>query len=86
MDRMDALQAAVNVLSDNVRKLYQERTALGEWVPEKKVIEITGLSRSTLLALRNQGKLSQSSIAGKSVYYKLSDFKKLLERNKVELI
>jgi predicted DNA-binding transcriptional regulator AlpA len=86
MDRIDALQAAVNVLSENVRKLYQERSTLGEWVSEKKAMEITGLSRSTLLALRNQGKLSQSSIAGKSVYYKLSDFKKLLERNKVEIV
>ena len=56
----------------------------GEWIEEKEIIALTGLSRNTLLKLRQQGKITRSSLAGKTNYYKASDFKKLIDRNEKE--
>lgn len=85
IDKLDALQASVNIVAETLTKMQKEKTTFGEWVPEREAIGITGLSRATLLKLRNQGKLSSSSISGKHPYYRLSDFKKLLDKNEFEM-
>jgi hypothetical protein len=72
MEKVDALQASVNSIAEIVLKIQKEKIA------------VTGLSRSKLLELRKTGKVSSSSISGKKPYYKLSDFKKLLDKNEEE--
>ena len=54
---------------------------LGAWVSEKELIALTGLSRNTLLKLRQDGQITRSTISGKKNYYRLGDFKKLLDKN-----
>ena len=75
----------MNIIAEMLYKLQKERTTFGEWVPEKEVIAVTGLSRATLLKLRNAGKVTSSTISGKQLYYRLSDFKKLLDKNELEM-
>jgi hypothetical protein len=84
MEKVDALQASVNSIAEIVLKIQKEKITFGDWVQEKEVIAVTGLSRSKLLELRKTGKVSSSSISGKKPYYKLSDFKKLLDKNEEE--
>ena len=85
IDKLSALQASVNIISEQLQKLQKERTTFGEWVAEKEVIAVTGLSRATLLKLRNAGKVTSSTISGKQLYYRFSDFKKLLDKNELEM-
>ena len=54
---------------------------LDDWISEKQAIAVTGLSRGTLLKLCNEGKTIKSTLSGKSNFYRLSDFKSLLEKN-----
>jgi hypothetical protein len=75
----------VNTIAETLQKLQKEKAAFGDWVPESEAIAITGLSKSTLLNLRNSGKISSSTISGKQPYYRLSDFKKLLDKNEQEI-
>lgn len=84
VDKLDALQASVNILAEMVLKLQKDKTTFGEWVNEKEAMKITKLSRSTLLKLRREDKISSSFISGKTPYYKISDFKKLLDNNEQE--
>ena len=82
--KQDALQASLNTIADMLLKLQKEKATFGDWVSEKEAIKATGLSRSTLLKLRNEGKVTSSTISGKQNYYRLSDFKKLLDKNEFE--
>ena len=85
INKLDILQGSVNIIAETIAKMQKEKTTFGEWVPEREAIVITGLSKATLLKLRNQGKLSSSSISGKHPYYRLSEFKKLLDKNEFEM-
>lgn len=64
-----------------VRNDKRQQKIFGEWWPEKDVIAITGLSRNTLRNMVVQGRITRSSISGKSNYYRASDFKALLDEN-----
>ena len=85
VEKINTLQASVNIVAEMLLKMQKERISFGEWVSEKEIIAITGLSRSTLLKLRNEGKISSSTISGKRPYYRLSDLKALLNKNEQEM-
>ncbi len=77
----------IKKLEDKIDLLLMQKKKtelLGDWIEEKEVIAITGLSRNTLLKLRQEGHITRSSIAGKRNYYKASDFKKLMSKNEKE--
>jgi Mg2+ and Co2+ transporter CorA len=80
-DKLNALEASVNTIAEMLQK---EKIILGDWLSEKETIAATGLSRSTLLKLRKLGKISSSTITGKQLYYKKTDFIKLLNKNEQE--
>ena len=81
-ERLEALQTSVLQLQDMVALLTIENVKL-DWLNEKRTMSLTGLSRSTLLSLRKQGKLSSSSLATKAVFYRLSEIKRLLDKNEM---
>lgn len=83
-EKVEALQASVNSVAEMLTTMQKDRLTFGDWVPEHEVMTITGLSKATLLKLRNGGKLSSSTISGKQIYYRLSSIKKLLDRNEQE--
>ena len=73
----ETLKAALNILQ--FKKI--ENKELNGWVSEAEARRVTGLSRSQLLKMRKEGKLSESSLSVKTPWYKISDFIKLLEEN-----
>jgi len=81
---LKSLEAKIDLLTDAVSVQKKNKQLFGEWIEEKEVMAMTGLSRNTLLKLRNEGKIRRSTLAGKQNYYRLSDFKKLLDQNENE--
>jgi hypothetical protein len=53
---------------------------LAGWICEKKAMNLTGLSTSSLYRLRKSGKVRSSFIVGK-MFYMAQDFKQLLDTN-----
>jgi predicted DNA-binding transcriptional regulator AlpA len=68
-------------LIELIKREKKKEKLFGDWIHESEILELTGLSRNTLYNLYKEGKLKKSSISGKSNYYKMSDFKKLLNDN-----
>lgn len=78
------LERKIDLLTEAVGVQKKKDQLFGEWVEEKEVIIMTGLSRNTLFKLRQEGLITRSTLSGKQNYYRLSDFKKLLNRNENE--
>ena len=74
------LDAVKEILSNSLRR----EKLFGDWVSEKDLIQLTGYSRSALYLLWKQGLITKSSISGKANYYRMSDFKKLLDKNEYQ--
>jgi hypothetical protein len=81
---LKTLEEKIDLLTEAVKVQKKKDRLLSEWIEEKEVIAMTGLSRNTLLKLRNEGRITRSTLAGKQNYYRISDFKKLLDRNEIE--
>lgn len=84
LDYLKLLESKIDFLTDAVDMQKKRDKLMGEWVEEKVVMAMTGLSRNTLLRLRQQGHIIRSTLSGKSNFYRLSDFKKLLDKNEKE--
>ena len=83
LTRLGLLQRAVEHLTA-ILEAGKGKATLGDWISEAEAIGLTGLSRGTLLKLRNEGTISCSTLSGKSNFYRIGDFKKLLEKNEKE--
>jgi len=59
----------------------QTENMLGDWISEKDAIALSGLGRTRLYQLRMKGIITSSTLGGKAVFYRLSDFKVLLNKN-----
>lgn len=78
LEKMEAmLDAVVTEISQ------QQSNSIGDWVDEKTIKRITGLGKTTLYQLRKENKISYSTIAGKSVFYRISDFENILRQNEL---
>lgn len=81
IEEVRVLQYSIAELAALTKHERIKNKMFGEWISEKEAMQLTGLSRSSLFTLTKQGKLIKSSIAGKKNYYKLSDFKRILDEN-----
>jgi len=52
--------------------------ALDDWISQKQAEQLTGLSKSTLYAMRKQDLLTHSTFTGKEVFYRRSDLIRFL--------
>ncbi|TAH43648.1 MAG: DNA-binding protein [Bacteroidetes bacterium] len=75
------LEQKIDLILEALENQTKKEKLLGTWVSEKELMLMTGISRNTLLKLRQEGKITRSSISGKKNYYRLTDFKKLLDKN-----
>jgi hypothetical protein len=73
--------AEMQVKVDAIYKMLLADKSLGDWIIEARAIELSGLSKSTLFVLRKAGKLTSSTISGKGVFYRRSDFERMLNDN-----
>ena len=81
MEHVRVLEFKLDQLTKILESKHKQDKMFGDWISEKDAIELTDLSRSTFLNLRKLGKLTSSSISGKSNYYRLSQIKELLDEN-----
>lgn len=86
---IEVLQAQVRDVQDKLNTIQlllmqkaQTENLLGDWVDEDTVIALTGLKKTRLYQLRVEGKIESSTLGGKAVFYRLSDFKALLNKNR----
>jgi len=80
----DQLKGVQEELSDIKALLVQKSVAdksLGDWIPEHLAIELSGLKKSSLFEMRKAGRLKYSTISGKGVFYRKSEFEKILNTN-----
>lgn len=78
---LEILQAELSDLKIIVEQLVQDRIRIDGWITEIEAIQLSGLSRGTLFKMRKEGVVSSSTLSGKQNFYRLSDFKKLLDLN-----
>lgn len=81
VNKFEMLQIELSYLKDLMEQLIEAHNKIEDWITEKEAIRISGLSRSTLLKLRKEGQLTSSTLSGKQNFYRISDFKKLLDIN-----
>lgn len=74
------LNSLITLIKDEKRK----EKMFGLWVSEPEVLMATGLCRTSLYNLYKAGKVTKSTLSGKANYYKMSDFKKLLDENELK--
>lgn len=56
----------------------------GDWASATQIKKLTGLGDTTLLRLRKENAVTYSTIEGKGVWYRKSDFVKLLNKNELK--
>lgn len=81
VNKFEMLQIELSYLKDLMEQLIEAHNKIEDWITEKEAIRISGLSRGTLLKLRKEGQLTSSTLSGKQNFYRISDFKKLLDIN-----
>jgi hypothetical protein len=80
-EKVKVLEEKVDLLLKSLSDIIVERQCIGDWLTEEQAIKLTGLKKSTLYIMRKDGTITSSTITGKSVYYRRSDFEHLLEIN-----
>ncbi len=73
--------AGIQATVDSIYERLLKEKSFGDWIPESKAIELTGIKKSSLFALRKAGTLTSSTISGKGVFYRRSDFERILNDN-----
>ena len=82
--RLDALENLLLSINQKLDTVLAENANIGGWLKEEDIIRITGLGKTSLYNLRRKNKITSSSIAERSVFYRLSDFEKLLNKNELK--
>ena len=78
------IEKKIDLLAEKLSIEKKKAQLLGAWISEKELCKIEDISRNTLLKLRQEGKITRSTISGKKNYYRMTDFKKLLDNNEGE--
>ncbi len=74
----------IELMCEHIQQMSEQLTAiaaskaLDDWISQKQAEQLTGLSKSTLYAMRKQDLLTHSTFTGKEVYYRRSDLIRFL--------
>ncbi len=82
--RLDALEDLLFSINQKLDTALTQNANIGGWLKEEDIIRITGLGKTSLYNLRRKNKITSSSIAERGVFYRLSDFEKLLNKNELK--
>lgn len=78
-ERIELIYEDIQQLSEQLAAIAAPK-ALDDWISQKQAEQLTGLSKSTLYAMRKQDLLSHSTFTGKEVFYRKSDLVSYLNR------
>jgi hypothetical protein len=76
-ERIELIYEDIQQLSEQLAAIAAPK-ALDDWISQKQAEQLTGLSKSTLYAMRRQDLLTHSTFTGKEVYYRRSDLIRFL--------
>ncbi len=79
--QVKSLEKKIDDLYNIIEKFIAEKQSIGDWMNEELTMNITGLGKTKLYELRNTGKVRSSSITERKLFYRRSDFEKLLNTN-----
>jgi len=79
--RIKSLEKRIELLTGIIEDFIQEKQSLGDWISEEQAVKLTGLGKSKLYALRNEGKVRSSTLTDRKIYYRRDDFTLLLDKN-----
>lgn len=79
--RITALERKIDELVKMINVLIEEKQSIGDWINEKQAMILTGLGKTSLTELRNGGKVRSSTLTDRKIFFRRSDFEKLLENN-----
>ena len=79
--RLDALEKSIDGLTKLLLNTNSERQSLSGYIHQSEFMALAKLSRSQLHKMRKAGKLSESSITGKTPWYRVQDLIKILKEN-----
>lgn len=78
-ERIELIYEDIRLMSEQLAAIADSK-ALNDWISQKQAEQITGLSKSTLYAMRKQDLLTHSTFTGKEVYYRRSDLIRYLDK------
>jgi len=81
LEELRLIRLEIEELKSAVHSDKRSEKLFGEWIHEKELMKLTNHSRNTLYNLWKQGLVTKSTISGKANYYRMADFKKLLDKN-----
>ena len=79
--QIKALEKKIDELYAIIEKFIAEKQSIGDWMNEKLTMNITGLGKTKLYELRNNGKIRSSSLTERKLFYRRSDLERLLNKN-----
>ena len=80
-DRLDAMEKLLHSIDRKLEKVIAANACVGDRLKEEDIMMITGLGKTSLYNLRKNDKVRSSTIAERGVFYRLSDFEKILRKN-----
>lgn len=81
VEQVRLLERKIEGLIEVVTALNEKDQAIGDWIPSSMAKRIAKLGKTSLYKMREAGKLSDSTISGKMVFYRMSDFERILNEN-----
>lgn len=84
LEELRLIRLEIEAIKSSINTDKRREKLFGEWIHEKELMTLTSYSRNTLYNLWKQGLVTKSSISGKANYYRMSDFKKLLDKNQYQ--
>lgn len=79
--QVKSLEKKIDDLYNIIEKFIAEKQSIGDWMNEKLAMDLTGLGKTKLYELRNNGKVRSSCLTERKLFYRRSDFEKLLNTN-----
>ena len=79
--QVKSLEKKIDDLYNIIEKFIAEKQCIGDWMNEKLAMDLTGLGKTKLYELRNNGKVRSSCLTERKLFYRRSDFEKLLNTN-----
>lgn len=83
VEKLNTLQVSINNIAEMLEKEVEGDLKFDDWITEEMAQKVSGLSRSTLLKLRKEGKLTTSTLSGKQNFYRMSGLQMLMDKNEL---
>ena len=79
--RIKQLENKIDELTGIITEFLNEKQSIGDWITKEQALKLTGLGSTTLDQLKAEGKVRSSALTDRKIFFRRSDFERLLEMN-----